>query len=100
MADTSIRYVGALERGEKTNPSVDLVSRFSVILGVPVGDLMSVYDKEWKSGADSHQITVSPQFLLSLAQFRIPKAVSDLMIFPDACYFVARDAVSPSSESS
>ena len=27
LADTSIRYVGALERGEKSKPSADLVSR-------------------------------------------------------------------------
>ena len=36
LADTSIRYVGALERGEKSKPSADLVSRFSIILEVPV----------------------------------------------------------------
>ncbi len=46
LADTSIRYVGALERGEKSNPSADLVSRFSIILGVPVDDLISTSDEE------------------------------------------------------
>lgn len=45
LADTSIRYVGALERGEKSNPSADLVSRFSIILGVPIDALMSASDE-------------------------------------------------------
>lgn len=46
LADTSIRYVGALERGEKSNPSADMVSRFSAILGVPIDTLMSASDEE------------------------------------------------------
>ena len=46
LADASIRYIGALERGEKTNPSADLVSRFSIIFGVPIDDLMSASDEE------------------------------------------------------
>lgn len=46
LADTSIRYVGALERGEKSNPSADLVARFSFILGVPIETLMSPSDEE------------------------------------------------------
>ncbi len=45
-AGTSIRYVGALERGEKSNPSADMVSRFSIVLGVPVETFMTVYDEE------------------------------------------------------
>ncbi len=45
-AGTSIRYVGALERGEKTNPSADMVSRFSMVLEVPVENLMTTSDEE------------------------------------------------------
>ena len=88
LADTSIRYVGALERGEKSKPSADLVSRFSIILEVPVEDLMSTSDEAMKAKADSQRITVSPRFLQTLTQFRIPKLVSDLMIFPDTSFFV------------
>ncbi len=46
LADTYIHYIGALERGAKSNPSADLVSHFSIILGVPVDDLMSTSDEE------------------------------------------------------
>ena len=88
LADSSIRYVGALERGERSKPSADLVSRFSIILEVPVEDLMSTSDEAMKAKADSQRITVSPRFLQTLTQFRIPKLVSDLMIFPDTSFFV------------
>ena len=46
LAGTSIRYVGALERGEKNNPSADMVSRFSIILDTPVDVLMTSSDEE------------------------------------------------------
>ena len=71
-----------------TKPSADLVSRFSIILEVPVEDLMSTSDEAMKAKADSQRITVSPRFLQTLTQFRIPKLVSDLMIFPDTSFFV------------
>ena len=41
-----------------------------------------------KSKTDSQQITMSLQFLPSLAQFRIPKMVSDPMVLPDTSFFV------------
>ncbi len=41
-----------------------------------------------KTKGDSQRITVSLRFLLSLTQFRVPKLVSDLMIFPDTSFFV------------
>lgn len=45
-AGTSIRYVGALERGEKSNPSADMVSRFGMVLEVPVERLMTASEEE------------------------------------------------------
>ena len=41
-----------------------------------------------KSNTDSQQITMSLQFLQSLAQFRIFQMVSNLMVFPDTSFFV------------
>ncbi len=41
-----------------------------------------------KAKADSQRITVSLRFLLSLTQFRVPKMVSDLMIFQNVSFFV------------
>ena len=46
LANTSIRYVGALERGEKSNPSADMVARFSIILGTPADVLMISLNEE------------------------------------------------------
>lgn len=46
LSGSSIRYVGALERGEKSNPSADLVSRFCVILDTPIDTLMTASDEE------------------------------------------------------
>ena len=37
---TTIRYVGSLERGEKENPSAALVCQFSLVLEVPMEELM------------------------------------------------------------
>ncbi len=41
-----------------------------------------------KAKTDSQRITVSLRFLLSLTQFRVPKMVSDLMIFQYVSFFV------------
>lgn len=46
LADASIRYIGALERGEKSNPSADMVARFSIILDTPADVLMISFDEE------------------------------------------------------
>ena len=40
LADTSTRYVSALENGQKRNPSAILLFQFSDALGVPMEDLM------------------------------------------------------------
>ncbi len=45
FADTTIRYIRALERGEKTNPSAALVFRISEVLEVPVEMLMVSSDE-------------------------------------------------------
>ena len=46
MADTSERYVRDLEKGNKTNPSAELVFRFSKALEVPMEDLMTELEGE------------------------------------------------------
>lgn len=46
LADTSTRYVSALENGQKRNPSAILLFQFSDALGVPMEDLMKSQEKE------------------------------------------------------
>lgn len=46
LASTSIRYIGALERGEKSNPSADMLSRFCIILDTPADALMTLVEED------------------------------------------------------
>ena len=41
LANTSERYIRDLEKGNKTNPSADLLFRISKALGMPREDLMT-----------------------------------------------------------
>lgn len=41
-AETTIRYFGAVERGEKKNPSAAWVCRVSNVLGISMNDLMDI----------------------------------------------------------
>lgn len=41
QANTSIRYIRALEHGEKCNPSFNLILRISDALDVPVTELVT-----------------------------------------------------------
>ena len=43
LSGTTVRYVRALERGERENPSAILVCRFSLVLDVDMGDLMEAH---------------------------------------------------------
>ena len=46
LANTSERYLRDLEKGNKTNPSAELVFRFSKALKVPMEDLMTEMEGE------------------------------------------------------
>ena len=45
-AETSERYVRDLEKGNKTNPSAEMLFRISIALNVPMNDLMTIVQGE------------------------------------------------------